>query len=183
MAARALKAIIPGLSVPRTSANPTRLWIREMVQSALSSPMTLKNSSGTKIPKLVYGTAWKKDRTADFVFQALKAGFRGIDTAAQPKHYQENLVGDGIRKAINEGIVTREELYVCVLFTLFQKTTFTSAHALRSKPNSRRSLGRTPRRCHIAHLNRSKKESIPPSPHLSVISKHPQIQKTPISTA
>ena len=85
-----------------------------MAQSALSSQMTLKNSAGTKIPQLMYGTAWKKDRTADLVYQALKAGFRGVDTAAQPKHYQENLVGDGIRKAIDEGIVTREELYVCL---------------------------------------------------------------------
>jgi diketogulonate reductase-like aldo/keto reductase len=77
--------------------------------------MTLKNSSNTIIPKLLYGTAWKKERTADLVYQALKAGFRGIDTAAQPRHYQENLVGDGIRKAIKEGIVTRGDLYVRLL--------------------------------------------------------------------
>jgi diketogulonate reductase-like aldo/keto reductase len=85
-----------------------------MAQSTFSSPLTLTQSLSTKIPKLVYGTAWKKDRTADLVYQALKSGFRGIDTAAQPKHYQENLVGDGIRKAIQEGLVTREELYVCL---------------------------------------------------------------------
>lgn len=83
-----------------------------MAQSALSTPLTLKNSLSTKIPKLVYGTAWKKERTADLVYQALKAGFRGIDTAAQPRHYQENLVGDGVRRAIKEGVVTREDIYV-----------------------------------------------------------------------
>lgn len=54
----------------------------------------------------------EKERSADLVYQALKAGFRGVDTAAQPRHYQEKLVGDGIKRAINEGIVTREELYV-----------------------------------------------------------------------
>jgi diketogulonate reductase-like aldo/keto reductase len=83
-----------------------------MAQSAFSTPLTLKNSLSTRIPKLVYGTAWKKERTADLVYQALKAGFRGIDTAAQPRHYQENLVGDGVRRAIKEGVATREDIYV-----------------------------------------------------------------------
>ena len=83
-----------------------------MAHSALSTPLTLKNSLSTRIPKLVYGTAWKKERTTDLVYQALKAGFRGIDTAAQPRHYREELVGDGIRRAIQEGLVAREDLYV-----------------------------------------------------------------------
>lgn len=86
--------------------------LRTMAVSALLSPMTLKNDSGTQIPKLVYGTAWKKERTADLVYQAIKAGFRGIDTAAQPRHYREELVGDGIRRAIKDGFVKREDLYV-----------------------------------------------------------------------
>jgi diketogulonate reductase-like aldo/keto reductase len=83
-----------------------------MTTSALSSPMPLRGESETKIPRLVYGTAWKKDKTADLVYQALKAGFRGIDTAAQPRHYQEGLVGDGIRRAIQDGIVERKDLFV-----------------------------------------------------------------------
>lgn len=41
-----------------------------------------------KMPNMLYGTAWKQHRTAELVTQALKAGFRGIDTAAQPRHYQ-----------------------------------------------------------------------------------------------
>lgn len=65
------------------------------------------------MPVFLYGTAWKKDRTADLVYTAIKAGFLGIDTAAQPRHYQEHLVGDGIRRAIAEGLVRREDLYVC----------------------------------------------------------------------
>ena len=81
-------------------------------QSALSAPLILRNEARTEIPRLVYGTAWKKQRSADLVYQALKAGFRAIDTAAQPRHYQENLVGDGVRKAIDEGIVTRKDVYV-----------------------------------------------------------------------
>lgn len=69
----------------------------------------------THIPVLVYGTAWKKEQTADLVYKAIRAGFRAIDTAAQPKHYREDLVGSGIRRAIREGIVRRDELYVGVL--------------------------------------------------------------------
>jgi len=65
-----------------------------------------------KIPSLIYGTAWKKDHTRALVRQALLAGFRGVDTAAQPKHYQEDLVGQGIRDAINDGVCKREDLYV-----------------------------------------------------------------------
>lgn len=61
---------------------------------------------------LIYGTAWKGDRTADLVYQAIEAGFRAFATAAQPKHYREHLVGEGIRRAIFEGIVSREDLFV-----------------------------------------------------------------------
>ncbi|KAJ5398400.1 hypothetical protein N7465_008889 [Penicillium sp. CMV-2018d] len=64
------------------------------------------------IPVFVYGTAWKKERSADLVYNAIKAGFRAVDTAAQPRHYQEHLVGDGIRRAIADGIVGRADLYV-----------------------------------------------------------------------
>ncbi|TPX11019.1 uncharacterized protein E0L32_008056 [Thyridium curvatum] len=69
------------------------------------------------IPRLIYGTAWKKDDTAELVYQALRAGFRGVDTAAQPKHYREDLVGQGIRRAIAEGIVSRADLYIQTKFT------------------------------------------------------------------
>lgn len=69
------------------------------------------------IPALIYGTAWKKDATADLVYQALNAGFTGIDTANQPKHYQEELVGSGVRKALQEGRVKRNHLYLQTKFT------------------------------------------------------------------
>lgn len=70
------------------------------------------------MPRLLYGTAWKKEATADLVFKALKAGFRGVDTAAQPRHYNEALVGDGIKEAISKNIVRREDLFVCNPFLL-----------------------------------------------------------------
>lgn len=82
--------------------------------SNLTSDLTLNSPSGTnaKLPKLIYGTAWKKERTADLVYKALKNGFRAIDTAAHPQHYDEEGAGMGIRKAIGEGIIAREDLFV-----------------------------------------------------------------------
>lgn len=71
---------------------------------------------GVEMPCLIYGTAWKKDRTADLVMTAVKHGFRGIDTACQPKHYNESGVGEAIRRLSNEGI-TRQELYIQTKFT------------------------------------------------------------------
>jgi diketogulonate reductase-like aldo/keto reductase len=72
------------------------------------------------IPAFIYGTAWKKDATADLVYQALNAGFTAIDTANQPKHYQEELVGSGVRKALQEGKVKRSNLYLQTKFTSFE---------------------------------------------------------------
>lgn len=68
------------------------------------------------MPPLIYGTAWKKDRTTDLVVQAVRAGFRGIDTACQPKHYSEHLVGEALQRLSAEG-VAREALYVQTKFT------------------------------------------------------------------
>lgn len=66
-----------------------------------------------KMPKIIYGTAWKKERTTGLVMEALKAGFRGIDTACQPKHYAEPLVGD----ALMLSGIKREDLFIQTKFT------------------------------------------------------------------
>ncbi len=68
------------------------------------------------MPRILYGTAWKKERTSELVAQALEAGFRGFDTACQPKHYDERLVGAGLQKAHSLGIA-RDELYLQTKFT------------------------------------------------------------------
>lgn len=81
--------------------------------SRLTRDLSLASSpAATAIPRLLYGTAWKKERTQDLVYQALRNGFRGVDTAAQPKHYHEAGVGAGIQRAIDEGIIKREDLFV-----------------------------------------------------------------------
>ncbi|KAL1632961.1 hypothetical protein SLS56_003247 [Neofusicoccum ribis] len=68
-------------------------------------------------PPFIYGTAWKKDATAKLVRDALTAGFVAVDTAAQPRHYQEPLVGAGMRDALKAGGLTREQIYVQTKFT------------------------------------------------------------------
>ena len=64
-------------------------------------------------PPFLYGTAWKEDATAGLVQEALAAGFRGIDTANQRKHYHEAGVGEGIRAS---GL-PRAELFLQTKFT------------------------------------------------------------------
>jgi len=87
----------------------------------LEKTLTLRahhlSKAASAIPPFLYGTAWKKEGTSDLVFKALSFGFTGIDTANQPKHYREELVGAGMRKALKEHRVTREDLYLQTKFT------------------------------------------------------------------
>lgn len=64
-------------------------------------------------PTLLYGTAWKEAQTRGLVAEALRAGYRGIDTANQRKHYHEAAVGEGIADAG----VPRAELFLQTKFT------------------------------------------------------------------
>ena len=68
------------------------------------------------IPNFIYGTAWKKEATANLVELALKSGFRAIDTANQAKHYSESLVGDALINAAKNGI-SREQIWLQSKFT------------------------------------------------------------------
>jgi diketogulonate reductase-like aldo/keto reductase len=72
--------------------------------------------SGVRMPKLIYGTAWKKKDTAALVAKAIKHGFRGIDTACQPRHYYEPGVGQALKQLKQEGI-SREELFLQTKFS------------------------------------------------------------------
>lgn len=81
--------------------------------------MWTTTSAGLRIPRILYGTAWKKEQTADLVEQAVITGFRGIDTAAQPKHYDEPRVGQALRRLQEQGI-QREELFLQTKFTPLQ---------------------------------------------------------------
>ncbi|HHD78985.1 MAG TPA: aldo/keto reductase [Epsilonproteobacteria bacterium] len=69
-----------------------------------------------EMPKIIYGTAWKKEKTTELVVQAVKEGFSAIDTACQPKHYAEALVGEALRELDCMGI-KRDTLFIQTKFT------------------------------------------------------------------
>lgn len=69
-------------------------------------PMT-----GAQWPRLGLGT-WQSERekVGEAVYRALKRGYRHIDCAAD--YGNEKEVGIGIKRAIEEGIVTRDQIWV-----------------------------------------------------------------------
>jgi len=69
-----------------------------------------------QIPRIIYGTAWKKAATEQLVSLAIQNGFRGVDTACQPKHYDEAGVGAGVAASLKQGL-TRADLYLQTKFT------------------------------------------------------------------
>lgn len=76
----------------------------------LKNGMVLLNS-GYKMPVIGLGTWTLSNAEAEnSVYHALKSGMRLIDTA---RYYDcEKGVGRGLKKAINEGIVTRKEVFI-----------------------------------------------------------------------
>jgi diketogulonate reductase-like aldo/keto reductase len=69
------------------------------------------------VPAFLYGTAWKEERTEALTRLALRAGFRGVDTANQRRHYVEASVGDAVESAVSEGAVARADLFLQTKFT------------------------------------------------------------------
>lgn len=78
------------------------------------------------VPSLIYGTAFAFDKTTYLVEEALKAGFRAIDTAGALGAYREKLVGEGIRNCVESGVINkRSDLFVCI-----SKRAFCRGHAI-----------------------------------------------------
>lgn len=73
--------------------------------------------NGVAVPRFIYGTAWKEDETERLTAEALKAGFRGIDTANQRRHYYEVGVGKAVRSAVDSGLVKRDDLFIQTKYT------------------------------------------------------------------
>lgn len=73
--------------------------------------------AGTEVPVLMYGTAWKEERTEGLVGEALAAGFRAVDTANQRRHYHEVGAGAAIANAIRAGAIHRHEIFIQTKFT------------------------------------------------------------------
>lgn len=86
-----------------------------MTDTSAPSPM-IETRAGVQMPRMIYGTAWKKERTEALVTEAIEAGFRGVDTACQPKHYHEAGVGAALSRAWS-GPLSRDDFFVQTKFT------------------------------------------------------------------
>ncbi|OTN83854.1 hypothetical protein A5819_003673 [Enterococcus sp. 7E2_DIV0204] len=72
---------------------------------------TVKLNNGVEMPQLGFGVYQiPLNETAEAVYQAIKAGYRLIDTASI--YGNEKETGKGIKRAIDEKLVAREELFV-----------------------------------------------------------------------
>ena len=71
---------------------------------------TLNN--GLKMPIVGFGVFRVPDKKEceESVYQAIKAGYRLIDTAAS--YTNEDAVGAGVKRAIEEGVCTRKDLFI-----------------------------------------------------------------------
>ncbi|WP_346678609.1 aldo/keto reductase, partial [Erysipelatoclostridium sp. An173] len=69
-------------------------------------------SNGIKMPILGFGVFRVPDKKEcqESVYQAIKAGYRLIDTAAS--YTNEDAVGKGVKQAIDEDICKREDLFI-----------------------------------------------------------------------
>ncbi|KAF5976397.1 alcohol dehydrogenase [Fusarium bulbicola] len=78
---------------------------------APQSPYLKFKSSGQQIPQVGFGL-WKvaPENAAELVYEAIKSGYRLFDGAYD--YGNEKEAGDGIRQAIDEGIVKREDIFI-----------------------------------------------------------------------
>lgn len=69
------------------------------------------NNNSKQIPSVGFGL-WKisQDDCADAVYNAIKSGYRHLDSASD--YGNEQHVGSGIRRAIDDGLCTRDDLWV-----------------------------------------------------------------------
>lgn len=72
---------------------------------------------GVRVASFLYGTAWKEEQTEELTRNALGAGFTGIDTANQRRHYFEAGVGSAVATTIAEGKLSRADLFLQTKFT------------------------------------------------------------------
>ncbi|CAI6334424.1 unnamed protein product [Periconia digitata] len=72
---------------------------------------TVKLASGHQMPLVGFGL-WKvpQESAADTVYNAIKSGYRLFDGAYDYQNEKE--AGEGIKRAINEGLVKREDIFI-----------------------------------------------------------------------
>jgi D-xylose reductase len=77
----------------------------------MARPTTIKLASGHYMP-LVGFELWQvpRETCAESVYNAIRAGYRFFDCAYDYQNEKE--AGEGIRRAIQEGIVRREDIFI-----------------------------------------------------------------------
>ena len=97
-------------------------------------------SSGHAFPILGYGTMVEDHdevhRVSEAVYTAISVGYRHMDSAWLYKN--EHLVGQGVRRALEEGIVTRDEIF---LVTKVWPTNYTRERLIKAAHKSSQELG------------------------------------------
>lgn len=73
--------------------------------------MSITLNSGYEMPSVGFG-CWKVDKAtcADTIYNAIKVGYRLFDGAED--YGNEKEVGEGINRALDEGLVARDELFI-----------------------------------------------------------------------
>ncbi|HAQ4672488.1 TPA: aldo/keto reductase [Enterococcus faecium] len=107
-------------------------YVMKLKEENKMQTITLNN--GVEMPQLGFGVYQiPLEETAEAVYQAIKVGYRLIDTASI--YGNEKETGEGIKRAINEGLVTREELFVTSKLFILQapeeKAAETIEHSLK----------------------------------------------------
>jgi diketogulonate reductase-like aldo/keto reductase len=72
------------------------------------------------MPTILYGTAWMEEQTAEMTRLAIAAGFDGVDSANQRRHYREIEVGEALSMAFEHGLCDRKNFFVQTKFTYAQ---------------------------------------------------------------
>ncbi|KAI1331325.1 Aldo/keto reductase-like protein [Xylariaceae sp. FL0255] len=103
------QAFRPQLSFTRTLTASTPIGSTNRTFTTMGP--TIKLSSGHEMPQVGFGL-WKVDNDvcADTIYNAIKAGYRLFDGACD--YGNEKECGQGIARAIKDGLVKREDLFI-----------------------------------------------------------------------
>lgn len=108
-------------------------FLNPLLSNSKKMATTIKLQSGDAMPLTGLGL-WKvpTDVAAEQVYQAIKTGYRLLDGAAD--YANEKECGAGVARALKEGIVKREELFIV---SKLWNTNHAAAHV---EPACRKSL-------------------------------------------